>query len=491
MSLAGTSAITELWAKCKAWFATQASASTTSTTASIQVKNSAGTALGSAATIPAATTTAAGVMTADDKTKLNGIATGATANAATTTTPKMDGTAAVGSESAYAKGDHVHPTDTSRAPTSHASSATTYGKGTGSNYGHVKLSEAIDSTSGGNDGVAATPKAVSTVAAMLDTLGTDIEYLMGGSAFDGIQFSDAEEKVIEVGDNVYLARTIVHYGVSSTAASTATKVAMIPGFVLDTGAWVAVKFTNDNTAAVSGLKLQIDPSSSTTGTAKNIKWRGANLPGTQYLSGTKLFVYDGTNWEIVGDLDTNTDTKNTAGSTDSSSKLFLIGATSQAANPQTYSQDTAYVGTDGHLYSDSKQVVNLSGSQALTNKTYNGYTLGAACAKSVDTSISAGSSSANLPTSAAVASFVAGQVTGATAFQGTVNSNSTISGSDYVSGYYWVVATAGTYVGQTCEVGDMVFAIADKGASYLADDFSVVQNNVVEMTAAEVDAICV
>ena len=54
---------------------------------------------------------------------------------------------------------------------------------------------------------------------------------------------------------------------------------------------------------------------------------------------------------------TPTDTKNTAGSTDSSSKLFLIGATSQAANPQTYSQDTAYVGTDGCLYSNSKKVV--------------------------------------------------------------------------------------------------------------------------------------
>ena len=49
------------------------------------------------------------------------------------------------------------------------------------------------------------------------------------------------------------------------------------------------------------------------------------------------------------------DTKNTAGSTNSSSKLFLIGATSQAANPQTYSQDTAYVGTDGCLYSNSKK----------------------------------------------------------------------------------------------------------------------------------------
>ena len=34
-----------------------------------------------------------------------------------TTTPKMDGTASVGSEAKYARGDHVHPSDTSRVPT--------------------------------------------------------------------------------------------------------------------------------------------------------------------------------------------------------------------------------------------------------------------------------------------------------------------------------------------------------------------------------------
>lgn len=34
----------------------------------------------------------------------------------TSTTPAMDGTAAVGTETRYARGDHVHPTDTSRAP---------------------------------------------------------------------------------------------------------------------------------------------------------------------------------------------------------------------------------------------------------------------------------------------------------------------------------------------------------------------------------------
>lgn len=36
--------------------------------------------------------------------------------AASSTTPKMDGTAAVGTETAFARGDHRHPTDTSRAP---------------------------------------------------------------------------------------------------------------------------------------------------------------------------------------------------------------------------------------------------------------------------------------------------------------------------------------------------------------------------------------
>lgn len=66
--------------------------------------------------IAAASASSAGSMSSAHYTKLEGIASGATANAATTTTPKMDGTAAVGSETAYAKGDHVHPTDTSRAP---------------------------------------------------------------------------------------------------------------------------------------------------------------------------------------------------------------------------------------------------------------------------------------------------------------------------------------------------------------------------------------
>lgn len=47
----------------------------------------------------------------------------------------------------------------------------------------------------------------------------------------------------------------------------------------------------------------------------------------------------------------STDTKNTAGATNSASKIFLIGAPSQADNPQTYSNSKVYA-TDGVLTAD-------------------------------------------------------------------------------------------------------------------------------------------
>lgn len=63
----------------------------------------------------------------------------------------------------------------------------------------------------------------------------------------------------------------------------------------------------------------------------------------------------------VVDLGTvaTSDTKNTAGSTNSTNKLFLVGATSQAANPQTYSHSsiysigTGYLHADGYLFGDA------------------------------------------------------------------------------------------------------------------------------------------
>ena len=53
-----------------------------------------------------------------------------------------------------------------------------------------------------------------------------------------------------------------------------------------------------------------------------------------------------------GYITSSTDTKNTAGSTNSSSKLYLIGATSQATNPVTYSNSGVYT-QSGAVYASA------------------------------------------------------------------------------------------------------------------------------------------
>lgn len=113
---------------------------------------------------------------------------------------------------------------------------------------------------------------------------------------------------------------------------------------------------------------------------------------------------------------TDNDTKNTAGSTNSSKKLFLIGAETQAANPQTYSQDTAYVGTDGKLYSNSKVVLtggsNAASSVTITPSTTDVYSMTSAG------SVTAGTK--NVPTKIDTSKFSGGSFTRGTFNQGTL-----------------------------------------------------------------------
>ena len=221
--------------------------------------------------------------------------------------------------------------------------------------------------------------------------------------------------------------TINRFGTCSTAAGTAAKeVSITTGtFSLEAGATIAVKFSNANTAGTPTLNVNSKG-------AKNIFVNGAQITtggNKSLLTGTVIFVYDGTQWHLIGNYyDTNTqavtgvkgnsessyrtgnvnitaanvgaatsdhthtttiaadsgtsalnmaanttykltaggsnyifktpadnDTKNTAGSTDTSSKIFLIGATSQAANPQTYSDNEIYA-TSGVLTTKSVQV---------------------------------------------------------------------------------------------------------------------------------------
>lgn len=350
--------------------------------------------------------------------------------AKTTTTPKMNGTAAIGSETKYAAGDHVHPTDTSRVPTTRT-------------VNEKALSSDITLT--GED-IAVSSEESASIADYISNMELDISSKVDQVSGKGLSTNDyttAEKNKLS--------------GIAS-------------GAEVNQNAFSNVK--------VGTTTIQADGKTDTLELVA-----GSNVTLTPDATNDKVTI-----------ATTDNDTKNTAGSTDSSSKLFIIGATSQAANPQTYSQDTAYVGTDGHLYSDSKQVVNISGTQALTNKTYNGYTLAAASAKGVDTSIASGSTSTNLPTTAAVASYVDSAVaiasSGALTYKGVATALTDITNTAYKQGWYWMVGSnpSITIDGQACEAGDMIIAKQDKTAT-ADNDLDAIQSNIVTITNAEIDTI--
>lgn len=93
---------------------------------------------------------------------------------------------------------------------------------------------------------------------------------------------------------------IHHYAECSTAAATAAKTVTLSGFTLATGARIIVRFTVTNTAS--------NPTLNVNGTgAKAIQYRNAAI-SAGYLAANRLreFVYDGSAWELIGDVDTNT-----------------------------------------------------------------------------------------------------------------------------------------------------------------------------------------
>lgn len=94
-----------------------------------------------------------------------------------------------------------------------------------------------------------------------------------------------------------------HVGNCTDAASTAAKTVTIGNFKLYTGAWVVVKFSNTNSAAVASLTLNVDGTG-----AKPIKYRNANLGWAGQLIANRYtyFIYDGTNYQIVSDFNADT-----------------------------------------------------------------------------------------------------------------------------------------------------------------------------------------
>lgn len=94
----------------------------------------------------------------------------------------------------------------------------------------------------------------------------------------------------------------------------------------------------------------------------------------------------------------------------------------------------------------------------------------------------------NIASTYATKSELGSATAGALQYKGTVAAESTITGAAYKKGWYYVVSTAGTYVGKVCEVGDMLIAKQDK-TSTPANDWDAVQSNIEVLSNSEIDAL--
>lgn len=123
----------------------------------------------------------------------------------------------------------------------------------------------------------------------------------------GISLEDLQISVQDV-----LNKGLGNIGTCSTAASTAAKeVTLGTTFDLVSGATILVTFTNGISVAGATLAVTHTPigGSQTTETEKPIFYRGAALAANMVKAGAQLILrYDGTNFNVIGDLDTDTDT---------------------------------------------------------------------------------------------------------------------------------------------------------------------------------------
>lgn len=100
----------------------------------------------------------------------------------------------------------------------------------------------------------------------------------------------------------------------------------------------------------------------------------------------------------------------------------------------------------------------------------------------------AGTNTTQIATTAFVTNAVGTATAGALQYKGTVDAETTITNAAYKKGWYYVVSTAGTYVGKVCEVGDMLIAKQDK-SSTTSNDWDAIQSNIEVLSNSEIDAL--
>lgn len=207
---------------------------------------------------------------------------------------------------------------------------------------------------------------------------------------------------VTIGSNTYPVGSTLYGTCSGTVSgdTTSYSVSLANFDKLETGITIHVKFTTASGTATK-LKVGSTDAKSITNPSGAVVWAANSVVS---------FTYDGTNW-IMND---GKDTKYTA-ATSAPGKVATTSAQGTSAN---YARQDHTHGID-LATGDNNGQVKIAGS----NVSVKG--LAGAAYKAVDTSITAGSTSTNVPTSAAVASLIStatSGLTGAMHFKGTVSS---------------------------------------------------------------------
>ena len=326
-----------------------------------------------------------------------------------TTTPKMDGTASVGTETKYAAGDHVHPTDTSRVPTTR----TVNGHALSSNVTVTASDIGVESGAEVNQNAFSNIKVGSTTVAA-DTK-TDTLELVAGTNVTLTPDATNDQVTIAASHPTYTQFT----GEPTTNSA--------PGFG---STFTISQISQSTTGQVSGTSRTIKIPNTVASSGINGLMTSADKQKLDGISGQTLDLVAG------GNITLTSDTTN--------------GSLTISATNTTYTSGTSTELSNG----------TVTSTRVWTPKILHDYVAGA-----IETS-----------------------VTGAVAYQGVAPT--TFAPTNYTAGWYWIVGTAGTYCGQVCEAGDMIFC-KTAGTTYSASDFDVVQTNldITSITNTEIDTI--
>lgn len=327
-------------------------------------------------------------VTSSIQTQLNGKASTSSIPAAATVAPKAPGTATVGTSAKYAREDHIHPTDTTRA-----SASTTITAGTGlTGGGSLSVNRTIshqakpeEGEDAGGTGSFVTRVTIDDLGHVVSTTKGNAPSLTGGSAATSGQYVSGV--------------TVSGHAVTVTKAALPTTISGNAG--------TATKLAAARTISLSG-----DVTGSTT------------FDGSADVTIAATVADDSHNHII-----SNVDGLQTA-----------LNAKAPLASPALTGTPTAPTAAAS---TNNTQVATTAFVKTAVNSAISG-------------------------------------LDGAMVFKGTIGSTGatvTALPNSHTAGWTYAVATAGTYAGEACEVGDMITCVKTGTAASNAD-WNIVQNNI-------------